>query len=138
MTPVTTVPSSTPSSGLLNMVSKLPNASDSASGAIESLISFMPNISTAKPTKTPPMSRRLVFFDIIISAMPTSANIGEKFSGLSRLTNTLSLLIPVAAVSHAVSVVPTLLPMITPTVCSSCIIPEFTKPTSITVIADED
>ena len=40
--------------------------------------------------------------------------------------------------SHAVSVVPILEPIITPMVCRSSITPEFTRPTSITVIAEED
>ena len=39
---------------------------------------------------------------------------------------------------QAVRVVPTLEPMMTPTVCPSSIMPEFTRPTSITVMALED
>ena len=63
---------------------------------------------------------------------------GAKFSGFSIEISMLSLLMPAVLNSHAVSVVPTFEPMITPTVCSSCMMPEFTSPTSITVIADED
>ena len=42
-----------------------------------------------------------------------------------------------ADTSHAVIVVPTLAPMITPAACVRFIIPAFTKPTTITVVADE-
>ena len=37
-----------------------------------------------------------------------------------------------------VIVVPILAPMIIPTACSSFIIPELTKPTTMTVVADDD
>ena len=39
---------------------------------------------------------------------------------------------------HAVIVVPTLAPIIIPIACDSFMIPEFTKPTTMTVVADED
>lgn len=39
---------------------------------------------------------------------------------------------------HAVTVVPMFAPIITPTACPSCISPEFTKPTTITVVAADD
>ncbi len=40
--------------------------------------------------------------------------------------------------SHDVIVVPMLAPIITPTAWCSVMIPEFTKPTTITVVAEED
>ena len=40
--------------------------------------------------------------------------------------------------SQAVKVVPMLEPMMTPMVCPSSITPEFTRPTSMTVMAEED
>ena len=45
---------------------------------------------------------------------------------------------PVRDSSHAVRVVPILEPMMTPMVCPSSITPEFTRPTSMTVMAEED
>ena len=42
------------------------------------------------------------------------------------------------AVSHAVTAVPRLAPIITPTDCTSVIVPELTNPTTITVVADDD
>ena len=48
------------------------------------------------------------------------------------------LLIPESERIHAVSVVPISEPKITPIVCPRSMMPELTKPTSITVIADDD
>ncbi len=98
----------------------------------------IPNISTAKPTMTVPTSRRLLFFDIIIMPTPIMAITGEKDAGLSRLTNTLLLSMPVKLKTQAVTVVPIFEPRTTPMLCLSVIIPELTRPTSITVTADED
>ena len=50
----------------------------------------------------------------------------------------LSPLMPERESIHAVRVVPMLPPSITLTVCSSCIMPLFTRPTSITVRAEDD
>ena len=63
---------------------------------------------------------------------------GENTSGFSSRSQTTSLSIPDRDKIQAVRVVPTLEPMITPTVCPSSMIPEFTRPTSITVMAEED
>ena len=46
--------------------------------------------------------------------------------------------IPARDKIQAVRVVPMFEPKITPTVCSRAIMPEFTRPTSITVRADDD
>ena len=67
------------------------------------------------------------------------ANISEKLAGLrSPKIRLPSASIPLKDKIQAVRVVPRSDPKITPTVCSSSMMPEFTKPTSITVIADED
>ena len=70
--------------------------------------------------------------------MPARAMTGEKFSGFSRFTKTFSLWMPVRDKIHAVRVVPMLAPMMTPMVWPSSMTPEFTKPTSMTVMAEED
>ena len=98
----------------------------------------MPYIRMEKPTMMRPISRRRCFFEPMIKMMPASASRGEKFSGLSRLTKTFSLSMPVMAKIHAVSVVPILDPIMTPMVCPSSMTPEFTSPTSITVMAEDD
>ena len=56
---------------------------------------------------------------------------GAKKSGFNAPAHSL------ADTSHAVIVVPTLAPMITPAACVRFMIPAFTKPTTITVVADE-
>ena len=84
------------------------------------------------------MSRRRCFLDPMIRMMPARASRGEKFSGLSMLKSTLLLFIPARESIQAVSVVPMLLPIIMPVVCSRLSMPLFTRPTSITVRAEED
>ena len=84
------------------------------------------------------MSRRRCRLDPMMSRIPARAKRGEKFSGLSMFKRTLSLSMPVRERIHAVSVVPMLEPIKTPMVCPSSMTPEFTRPTSITVTAEED
>ncbi len=110
----------------------------SCNGLTASFISSIPYINTAKPMKMRPMSRRFCFLEAIMSKIPISATNGEKLSGFRSFTHTFPLLIPLRERIQAVSVVPMLLPMITPTVCPSSMTPEFTSPTSITVTAEED
>ena len=138
MTPVNSAPIATLTTGFLKAVRRSVKPGRSASGLTAFFISSMPYISTAKPTRIVPISCRFLFFEIISMIMPARATNGAKCSGLSIEIRMLSLFIPAVLRSHAVSVVPMFEPIITPTVCSSCIIPEFTSPTSITVIAEED
>ena len=69
--------------------------------------------------------------------MPISASTGVKEVGLSSRTQMLPLSMPPRLSSHAVTVVPTFAPMMTLMACRSVISPEFTKPTTMTVVADE-
>ena len=73
----------------------------------------------------------------IRSTVPINASIGVKEVGFNSCMNKLSLEIPPRLNIHAVTVVPIFAPIITPIDCLSVIIPEFTKPTTITVVADE-
>ena len=57
--------------------------------------------------------------------------------GFSRFTHTFPPSIPAKLSSHAVTVVPTFAPMMTFMACRRVIRPELTKPTTITVVADE-
>ena len=72
--------------------------------------------------------------------MPTNAKIAEKEVGFKSCITILSpsLSMPERLRIHEVMVVPTFAPIIIPIACLSFIIPEFTKPTTITVVADED
>ena len=69
--------------------------------------------------------------------MPMSARTGVKELGLSSRSQTLELSMPPRLRSHAVTVVPTFAPMMTLMACRSVISPELTKPTTMTVVADE-
>ena len=138
MIPVNTVPMSKPRNGLLKRLRKLEKSVDSANGDTESLISFMPYIRTAKPTKTDPISLSRFFFVNMNITIPKKAITREKYSGFNILTKVFSELMPISDSTHAVSVVPMFEPKSTPIVCESSISPEFTRPTSITVVADED
>ena len=67
----------------------------------------------------------------------------EKKSGRAkakrgRANAAISTLKPRAEISHAVTVVPMLAPMMIPIACATFIIPEFTNPTTITVVAEDD
>ncbi len=69
--------------------------------------------------------------------MPIKARIGVKEDGFKSFIKKLSPLIPLSESIHAVIVVPTLAPIITFIACFKFIIPELTKPTTITVVAEE-
>ena len=84
----------------------------------------------------------MLFFRSLLESMtikmPMRAIIGEKFSGFSILIQILSLWMPERLKIQEVSVVPILAPKITLRVWENSMIPELTRPTSITVTADED
>ena len=136
--PVNPAPTSTPRIGLWKAVSISWNFGEFASGDTESDISDIPVIMIAKPTRIRPISLCLFFFAPIISITPMIATIGANEVGLSIFTNGFFPSTPARLSIQAVSVVPMSEPKHTPTVCSSDISPELTKPTSITVIADDD
>ena len=136
--PVNTAPTNTPSRGFSKAVSSPANWGISARGLTAPLISSMPYIKMAKPIMMRPTSRRRWRLEPMISRIPARAIRGEKFSGFSRFTKTFSLSMPVRDRIHAVRVVPMLEPMMIPMVCLNSMTPEFTRPTSITVMAEED
>ena len=135
--PVSTAPTKTPKIGLENMRKisrncgtflRLETAEDMAS---------MPNMSVAKPRRIIPVSFFLSALQNIYKMIPTSANIGVKEEGLNICTKRLLPSIPERLRIQAVTVVPILAPMITPMDWRSVIKPELTKPTTITVVAEE-
>ena len=108
-------------------------------GFTASLMVSIPNIRMAKPRKIEPMSLFLwLSFAVIVRITPTAASTGEKDEGFSRRISTLSPEMPARERSQEVIVVPILAPMMMPTDCESCIMPELTKPTTMTVVAEED
>ena len=136
---VSTAPTSIPSTGFENLVNMLAKWASSASGATASLMASIPNIRMAKPSMIFPISFFLLSsLDDIIRMIPIAASTGEKEDGLSSCNHMLLPSIPVNDRSHDVTVVPTLAPIIIPTACDSFMIPEFTNPTTMTVVADDD
>lgn len=74
----------------------------------------------------------------MIKQTPMSARTGENDVGFNSCTKKFPLSIPVRLKSQDVTVVPIFAPMMMPTAWVSFIIPEFTKPTTMTVVADDD
>ena len=97
----------------------------------------MPNISVAKPKSTVPTSRFLSDFENMRKIMPTSARIGVNAVGFNIFRKMLSPEMPPRLKIQAVTVVPMLAPMMTPMACFKVITLELTKPTTITVVAEE-
>ena len=133
-----------PIMGLLNIVRMLWKVAFSLKPSIEPLIISIPNIRIEKPSSMVPVFFFLSDFAIIVSKSPTRARTGVKDSGLQSFRTVSSTPTPsppeMEAVlsNQAVTVVPMLAPIIMLMVCPSFIMPEFTKPTSITVVAEED
>ena len=136
MIAVSTAPATTPRIGLENFTSIPVNSGTSARGSTAPLMAFIPYIRIAKPTKIAPTSFFFWLFVNMIRTTPISASIGENDVGLKSRIIKLSLWIPVRLKIHEVTVVPILAPMMIPTTWDSFMIPEFTKPTTITVVAE--
>jgi len=98
----------------------------------------MPVIRMAKPMKISPIFFFFSSFEIILKRIPINASRGAKVMGLSSVRKKLSPPMPARLKSHAVRVVPTFEPITTPKVSQKSTMPEFTRPTSITVIAEDD
>ena len=135
---VRSAPARTPRIGFLNQRSTSANSGTSLRGATAPLIESIPNMSTAKPTSIDAISFFLSFLENVSIATPIIARIGENEDGLSILIRKLSPLSPDKDNIHAVTVVPIFAPIITPMAEWSFMMPAFTKPTSITVVAEED
>ena len=125
MMAVKIAPARMPRIGLENLVISETKASDSRRGTIELLIMSIPMNRIPKPAMILPKWWIFSFFTKTIIATPRKANSGA--------TAPIS-----SAINWPVMVVPTLAPMIIHTACCKVIMPEFTKPTTMTVVADED
>ncbi len=139
MMAVSRAPTIRPRKGLEKWVSMPVKAASSFRGATEELMASMPNMRTAKPRRIVP-----IFFFLdpsllpIRKMMPIAARTGVKEEGFRRLRKILELLIPVRDRIQEVTVVPILAPMMTPTAWFKFMMPELTKPTTMTVVAEED
>ena len=100
----------------------------------------MPNISTAKPISAEAMVCFEPPFFLCTSFItrPATAAMLASDAGFKSSRKILPEPIPESPSSHDVAVVPTFEPIITPTAPLRLMIPLFTKPTVITVTADDD
>ena len=137
MMAVRIAPAATPRTGLRNMSRMLRNSGTSCSPATALLMVCMPNIRTAKPRRIVPVSFFLSFLAVMVRITPMRARMGVNEVGLSSWMKKLPPSRPVRLRIQAVTVVPTLAPMITPMAWRRESRPEFTKPTTMTVVAEE-
>ena len=139
MIPVTIAPEKTPKRGFLKAVMMDTKLSISFKGSIEDDIMVIPCMRIAKPRSIEPISLFFCFLAAMMRIIPMRATMSEKQEGLRSFNTILSPeSMPASDRIHAVSVVPISDPKITPTVWGSSIMPELTKPTSMTVIAEDD
>ena len=138
ITAVRTRPAAIPRIGFENISKIFVNSGTSCRGFTAALIASIPVIKIAKPIKMPPMSFFFSLLENIRKIIPSKASSGEKELGFNNLIKRFPLSIPDKLKIQEVIVVPILAPMIIPIAWDSFIIPEFTKPTTITVVAEED
>ena len=98
----------------------------------------MPNISTAKPIRISAMCCMVRFLEICFSRIAPIAVIALRDSVLSSSSAGDPPLTLERQMIHPVMLVPITAPMMTAIACRSFIIAEFTKPTTITLVAEED
>ena len=98
---------------------------------------FIPNINVANPINIKETFLFLSDLQAISIITPIIISTGVNEVGLNIFSQNVSPLIPPKLSIHAVTVVPIFAPIITPMDCLSVIIPELTKPTTITVVAEE-
>ena len=125
MIAVNAAPISMPASGFWKVVISFRKAGDDCSGAIASPIISMPINSTPSPAKMELICFTLSFLENNMTATLINAIKGA--------------IAPISsAISCPVIVVPILAPIITHTAWLKFIRPELTKPTTMTVVAEED
>ena len=134
---VKAVPTKMPMTGLEKVVSRLIKAGLSLSGATEPLMACMPYISTEKPSIISPTWCFCWLLVNMRSRIPMIAMTAESVDVLSREIQP-EPLIDDRQMIQPVMLVPIRAPSITVTACSSFIMPELTKPTTMMDVADED
>ena len=137
MIAATRTPTRRPSIGFSNFRNRLWKADTWSSVDTASDMVIRPNIKVAKPRRMVPVSFDLLFFPLRRKMTPIKASTGVNEDGLRSLRKKLPPEIPVRLRIHAVMVVPTFAPIIRLSDCCSVIRPEFTKPTTMTVVAEE-
>lgn len=97
----------------------------------------MPNISTAKPKSMLPTFCRVRSFENILSTTPAMAVAAEIFAVDSTAAQPPASM-EESAIIQPVMLVPIIAPLTTARAWVSFIMPEFTKPTAITEVAEDD
>ena len=140
MIAVTPAPTRTPSTGFAIVANNCANWGRSARGATALSIVDIPINRMPNPEKISAISRVLRFLASIIMITPARTIRKARFFGLSICMNRLPPISPPLSSRRicAVIVVPIFAPKITPTDCRKDIMPAFTKPTTMTVVAEED
>ena len=136
-TAVKAAPTITPRMGLAKAVISSRKPASLFRGSTAPLMSCMPNISTAKPSRISPTWRWSWRLENIRSRIPVTAMAAARVE----VENSVAQLAPETldrAMIQPVMLVPISAPWITGSACCSFIMPEFTKPTTITEVAEED
>ena len=136
-TAVKAIPTIMPRIGLEKVVSRLINSGLCLSGETAPLMLCMPNISTAKPKRMSPTCQCSCFLENMRRMMPITATMAVSVEVERRETQPLPSTLERQMI-QPVTLVPISAPSITATACSIFIMPELTKPTTITEVADED
>ena len=100
------MPTIIPNKGLLNSVNNILKFSVFERSATELLITFIPNISVAKPRRIVPVSLTLLFLENMSKEIPTKAITGAKVVGLQRVSRRDSPCMPCNERNQAVAVEP--------------------------------
>ena len=138
MMPVSSAPAATPRMGFVNITNSCLNSGTSRSPATEPDMVSMPYMSVAKLSRMVPLSFLRSSFENMCRMTPIRASIGVNDEGLRSWINTLWLSMPASESIHAVTVVPMFAPMMTLIDWLRDMSPELTKPTAMTVVADDD
>ena len=125
MMAVKTAPTKIPINGFWKFATIFANSGELLNGAIAPDIISIPINKIPKPAIISPIASSFLLLKKAINTTPIKAIIGAK-AVISK------------AISCPVIVVPILAPMMTHTAFFNCISPALTKPTIITVVADED
>ena len=136
-TAVKTIPTMMPKMGLEKVVSRWINSGLCRKGETAPLMLCIPNISTAKPSRMSPTCQCCCFLENMRRIMPITATTAVRVEVESKETQPLPSTLDRQMI-QPVTLVPMRAPSIMATACSSFIMPEFTKPTTITEVADED
>ena len=134
ITAVTKMPMSRDTAGLEAAEMKCKNASFSFSGSIAELMVCIPLMSTEKASRISPTFFWVCFRQKKYRTMPINAMKANTVAELKPPSPST----PARVSTQPVAVVPMLAPMTMPTALDSCIMPELTKPTTMTVVAEDD